>query len=573
VESRGPLDPNLQHRATIRSVDLQSDVLPAAPDLSSTTPDSSQAVTGDQSQGSPAPSAADSPAEEPASSPLAVNVKNRQLRNMTREALETLQRNNEPPHLFARSGRLVQVVLNEWGRPVLRDFSVDSLRGELSRSANYVAKTIGANGKPKVLNRLPPLDVVKDILALPPFAWGVPVVEAIIEVPCLRPDGSILCKPGYDPVTGLYLWSQGGVQFDIPDDPTAEDLREARELIEEVIADFPFVDEASRHNAIAGILSPICRPAIQGPTPLELIDATQMGTGKGLLVDVAALIATGRTAALSSAPEDEDEWRKQLTSLFAEGSTFVVFDNLERRLKSGQLSKALTAETWKDRLLSLNRNGEYRVRCSWMATGNNIQLGGDVARRCYHVRMDAKCPKAFHRTGFRHPDLKAWVLENRGRLIRALLVMARAWFAAGCPAPSVQPIGSFESWTKIVGGILEFAGLKSFLGNGEELYDAADIESQQWEAFLLALHDRRSDPFRAAEVLEASVTDEGGYDGVSLLELLPDSVAGPRETLQYRLGNAFSTQVGRRFGQSGVYLEKAGKRQRATLWKVVVPDR
>jgi hypothetical protein len=570
----GSLDLNLQHRAIVRTENLQYTPLSESPDGTSAVsaePASSESVEAPAEQ---APGTnADGSADKTTSSMSAVNVGNRQLRNITEDALEMLRRNNEPPRLFARNSQLVQIMLDEKGRPILRALSVDALRGELSRSANYVENIAAANSKPNYLNRHPPVSVVRDILSRPPFEWGFPNIEAIVEVPCLRPDGSILSDPGYDAATGLYLWPQAGVQFEIPDAPTVGELREARELILEVIADFPFVDEASRHNAVGAILTPICRPAIQGSTPLGTVEAKQPGAGKGLFADNVALIATGRTAALSSAPEDEAEWRKQLTSLLAEGPSLIVFDNVERRLKSAQLCKALTAETWKDRLLSLNKNGEYAVRCSWMATGNNIQLGGDIPRRCYRIQMDAKCAKAFQRTGFRHPDLKAWVRENRARLVRALLVMARAWFVAGCPKPSVQPIGSFESWTRTIGGILEFAGLKSFLANGDELYDEADVESRQWEAFLLALHDRFPHPFRSAEVLVPSATGDLVDDGITLAELLPDSVAGPRETLQHRLGNAFSAHVGRRFGQSGVYLEKAGERQRATLWKVVVPDR
>jgi len=28
-------------------------------------------------------------------------------------------------------------------------------------------------------------------------------------------------------------------------------------------------------------------------------------------------------------------------------------------------------------------------RATWMATGNNLHVGGDLARRCYWIRLDA----------------------------------------------------------------------------------------------------------------------------------------------------------------------------------------
>src|SRR5262249_30619149 len=123
----------------------------------------------------------------------------------------------------------------------------------------------------------------------------------------------------------------------------------------------------------------------------------------------------------------------------------VVYDNVVHQIKSAQLSKALTAEIWADRILGRNASVSLPVNCSWIATGNNIRLGGDIPRRCYWVQMDAKCARPSERTGFRHNPLKDWVRANRPALVSALLTLARAWFAADCPTPAVPVLGSFES--------------------------------------------------------------------------------------------------------------------------------
>jgi hypothetical protein len=62
------------------------------------------------------------------------------------------------------------------------------------------------------------------------------------------------------------------------------------------------VDAASHANAIASILTPICRPAVKGPTPLALYDATTQGTGKTLLSEVVSLITSGREGAPVNLP-------------------------------------------------------------------------------------------------------------------------------------------------------------------------------------------------------------------------------------------------------------------------------
>jgi hypothetical protein len=50
---------------------------------------------------------------------------------------------------------------------------------------------------------------------------------------------------------------------------------------------------------------------------------------------------------------------------------------------------------------------------------------------------------------FRHPDLRAWALENRGDLIWAALVLIQAWIDQGRP-PGKVTLGSYESWARIV---------------------------------------------------------------------------------------------------------------------------
>ena len=57
--------------------------------------------------------------------------------------------------------------------------------------------------------------------------WRVPVLTAIIEVPTLRPDGSIFEAPEYDTATGLLL-DTGPSRFPpIPERPSRDEARDA----------------------------------------------------------------------------------------------------------------------------------------------------------------------------------------------------------------------------------------------------------------------------------------------------------------------------------------------------------
>jgi hypothetical protein len=93
-------------------------------------------------------------------------------------------------------------------------------------------------------------------------------------------------------------------------EPTLEHYRFATR-----IGEFPFVDDASRANALALFITPEIRHAIVGNVPMGLVDAPQAGSGKSLLVSVVSEKTTGSAAAMKPAPiRDDEEWRKTLTA-------------------------------------------------------------------------------------------------------------------------------------------------------------------------------------------------------------------------------------------------------------------
>ena len=152
-----------------------------------------------------------------------------------------------------------------------------------------------------------------------------------------------------------------------------------------------------------------------------------------------------------------------------------------------------------------------------------------MPRRCYSIRLDAKHSKPFRRTGFRHENLRAWVTENRGRLIAALLTIARYWFTQGRPKPAnVRPVGSYESWCEIVGGILEVVGIDGFLGNADAMFEQSDVEAAQWEAFVLMLLNLFNGvPFRVTDIVERLPAKDGTntQEMSCLRSALPDFLA------------------------------------------------
>jgi hypothetical protein len=490
-------------------------------------------------------------------------VNNRHLREVTAEALSALASRNDPPELFVRAGRLVRVREDENGIPEIQAMEDSHIKGRLARVADFVRNT--EKGETRVN---PPDWTVKDVQALD--RWPFPALEAVVEVPIVRPDGTIVDTPGYDPQTRLYYRPVEG--FEVPPiagTPTPSDTQAAIRLLDEAVGEFPYEDRASAANTLALMLTPLVRPAISGPVPLALIDKPQAGTGGSLLAETVAVIGSGHTAEMLGAPRDEEEWRKQITAKLAAGATLITVDNVEGALYAPSLARALTARTWTDRVLGRSETITVGQRATWIATGNNLQLRGDLPRRCYWIRLDARESRPWQRENFKHPDLLGWVTKNRGRLIHALLTLARTWFAAGKPkAQNLPRLGSFEAWAETVGGMVAFAGISDFLGNLDALYDKADAGGAEWEGFLQAWWEEldASKPITVADLTKRI------DDNDALKEALPGDLAEAFDkstgSFSRKLGTALAKRAGTRYGEDGMHIVRAGEFRRAVRWKL-----
>ena len=196
------------------------------------------------------------------------------------------------------------------------------------------------------------------------------------------------------------------------------------------------------------------------------------------------MIASGREAALASESENEGEWRKMLTAVLREGSELLIIDNLARPLSSAQLAKFVTAAVWEDRVLAVSEMAVPPQRLTLIVTGNNVALGGDMARRCVLIKLDPRSARPWLECSYPHPELLDWVAEQRGAIVAALLTVVGAWVSAGRPAAAVRRLAGFGRWSATVGSILAHAGIDGFLANLETAYESLDVEAEQWEAFL-----------------------------------------------------------------------------------------
>ncbi len=393
------------------------------------------------------------------------------------EAIEALA---PVDNIYQRGGALVQVV--EGTKPPRGiERPKDSPKIALLRHARLrellaIAATWYKPGEEEEQVRIHPPDwVVKAVDARGQWK-GIRRLEAVVESPVLRADGTILQLPGYDQQTGLIFRPQ--TQFPLAKEmPTQADAVAAVEMLLEVVEDFPFQTEAHRAAWLAATLTPLARYAFYGCAPLFLIDANVPGCGKGLLTDATSQVVAGREMARMSLPRDDEEFRKRITAVAVAGEPLILIDNIASTLGCASLDAALTATSWSDRLLGESTMvSGAPLFATWYATGNNIILAADTARRTLHIRLESPEEKPEERSGFRHPDLLRWVREERPRLTVAAVTILAAYCAAGKPDMGLKLWGSFEAWSVLVRNAVVWAGQPDPANTRAELTSQADRE-------------------------------------------------------------------------------------------------
>jgi putative DNA primase/helicase len=320
-------------------------------------------------------------------------------------------------------------------------------------------------------------------------AWHVPVLTGIISAPLLRGDGTVLSRPGYDALTGLFFVSNQDWP-EIPAHPTVADAKNALRILCEPFSEFPFVSEASRAVHIAAILTAIQRRVI-GACPIFGYSAPGQRSGKSLLAESVSIIATGKPAAATAISADREEMRKMITSVLREGLPTINLDNAEHPLASPDLAKAITQPEYQDRALGSNRMLRLLTNVLWTATGNNLAFRKDLSSRALLSRIDPSVERPEERT-FKIGRLKEFLIENRTRLVAAALTILRAYHVAGRPRQQVKPWGGFDDWSASIREPLVWLGLADPCETRTVVL-ADDPEREGSLAAFRALHEKFDD--------------------------------------------------------------------------------
>ncbi len=410
-----------------------------------------------------------------------------------------------------------------------------------------------------------PCDIAKTLLARK--KWSFPYLRGIIHSPTLRSDGSVINKVGFDHATGLFLVDTGIIFESIPDFPTKEDAYQALQVLKMIIKDFPFVDEVGQSVSLSSILTALIRKLI-ATAPMHAFTAPKMSSGKSLLADIVSLIESGKPNSVLSHAEDEAEERKRLLSVLLEGDAVICYDNIEGEFSSSALCSVLTQRFYKGRLLGSNMTVEAPTDISFLATGNNLIIEGDLSTRTLLCALDP---------GVEHPeerefeiDLYTYIPEFRAKLIAAGLTVIKAYQAAGFPKQDIKNFGRFEDWSKWVRSPLIWLGMADPCISIKEIAKADPIRISLG-ILLDAWYAVFGDLSQLVKTVVKAVRDSKEEKYQQLKDALIDLGGDLKgEINEKSIGKKFSKYKNRI--ERSYRLENTGTHQGSMLWRVVKVD-
>jgi hypothetical protein len=379
-----------------------------------------------------------------------------QLPRMLTETEKALLATDMP--IFSRAGTLVHPVVETIPAADgcktmiarLRPFCADSLIEWIADAALF--RRFDTRRKQWV-DADPPRQVVNSLLARE-GRWAIPRVSGIITTPTLRSDGSLLAEEGYDPHSELYLLP-GLEPLTIPEHPTREQGTAALELLTDLLSEFSFVGRVDCAVALSAMLTALVRGSL-ATAPMFVIRAHTPGTGKSYLVDLIAVIITGRLCPVITPGKTEEETEKRLGTVLLNGSPLVSLDNCSHDLEGQLLCQLTERPLVKIRILGRSEMPECECHTTVLATGNNISLKGDMVRRGLTCNLDALTERPELRM-FQHDPLRQ-AMSDRGSYVAAALMIVRAYLAAGSPKVC-NSLGSYSGWSTMVRSPLVWLGL------------------------------------------------------------------------------------------------------------------
>lgn len=443
----------------------------------------------------------------------------------------------------------------------LSEVDQDCLVDHLSRAASWVRFNVR---KKEWTPTDPPRNVAATILSRD-GEWAFRRLAGVITTPTLRPDGTILSQAGYDEATRLLLIDPPSLP-EIPDMPTRDDAMRAKETLCELLKEFPFADEASRSAALSGIITVVVRAAVP-VAPMHGSTAPVAGSGKSFIVDIASFVGTGDRAPVIAAGRTEEETEKRLVSALLNGQPVISIDNVNGELGGDLLCQIIERPIVSVRPLGSSKLIKIDSRACVFATGNNIQMLGDMTRRVILCTLDPDMERPELRKF--DSDPLAMIAADRGKYIAAALTICRAYASAGYPN-QCRPLASFEDWSRVVRSALVWLGCADPVATMDAAR-ADDPLTSTLRAVLSSWYSAMGDSWKSAAELkqEAETQSFGSFVNPDFNQAVKEAASDRSGMIDAkRLGQYLARHKGRVIGDLKLMVRE-DTHAKKKLWSVV----
>lgn len=481
---------------------------------------------------------------------------------------DTLELMRALPDYYDLGDQLVKV-----GGGHVIPLEADLLSFELGMIAQYVRQT--QKGEMPID---PPEKVVRQIIAHR-RGRNLKTLNAVITAPTITHDGHIVERRGHDAKTGLYL-STLDDYAPIKQDLSTDDAIAAYHELMKPFGTFNFATDLDKSVALSAILSAVVRPTLK-LAPGFAFDAPKQGSGKSYLCECLGLLATGERPAMSPPiQKNEDEIRKVILSMLMQGTRVIVWDNVMGSFDSATIASLFTGGSFGGRILGKSEHVKLPNRALFTITGNNLLLGGELARRVFICRLDTglenptKAQRDLTATNGLKPD--AYIEQNRPALVSAALTLIGAYLQSadglfGDVAPD-ESLG-FDEWNTLARQpIVWLAQHVEGLTDPKQSIDEnleADPEQETLAAVLTGIFEwQGSTPFKARELLAYARFEEATKPDFG--EALAALCGSNGEPTSIGMGKALSFRRDRI--AEGLKLVIANKSTKGTTFRVIEAD-
>jgi hypothetical protein len=355
-------------------------------------------------------------------------------------------------------------------------------------------------------------DLAAKLLETDELLNELPIVERVVPVrsPVRRADGRVeLMKVGYDEEARVFCLDE--VRFD-----EGWDVGRALGFIEGLCGGFPFAEYEvgkgqfwSNRSALVHVgvmLGVFCRLMLPAGTvrPLVLYTANDQGSGKSLLVSMVLAGVFGGAAStdlpMSQKGLNPEKFTALLETVAQSMKEYLWLDDVPGSVFSNALNRFVTAAVHTGRKYGGNDElFEAEAVTQVFMTGNQVGITRDILQRALVVELFL--PVDSQSRSFELDMTPMWLAmeEQRAGLLSACWGLVRHWVEVGMPmGKTVQRRA--PQWSRLVGGLLEAAGVSVDAFAVPVLPVGGDEESEEWKRLLVALaDDAEVDPFAGDE--------------------------------------------------------------------------